>query len=189
MKEIAVFASGGGTTLQALYDAVQDGRISGAISFVLTDRPCRAAERADGFEQCRLTRLNRKKDDFHQKMAEAVPDETGLIVLAGFLSILKPPFVQKWRGKIINTHPSLLPDFGGKGMYGSRVHRAVLDARASESGCTVHYVDESIDGGAIIAQRRVPVLREDSVGTLSERVQRAEKEVLVKAVADLCRNG
>ena len=92
---------------------------------------------------------------------------------------------EQWAGRLINTHPSLLPKFGGKGMYGLRVHEAVIAAGEKESGCTVHYVNTTVDGGDIIAQTRVPVLMDDTPATLAARVQAAERNLLPKVVEQL----
>ena len=105
-----------------------------------------------------------------------------LIVLAGYLSILPSDFLQRWEKKIINIHPSLLPKFGGKGMHGNHVHKAVLAAKEEKSGCTVHYVTEEIDGGEIILQREVPVYAEDTVELLQERVLEQEHILLPEAI-------
>ena len=102
----------------------------------------------------------------------------GLIVLAGFLSVLPPSFVRQWEGRIINTHPALLPKFGGKGMYGDRVHAAVLAAGETESGATVHLVTEELDAGPVLAQQRVPVEPGDTPESLRRRVQTAERVAL-----------
>jgi phosphoribosylglycinamide formyltransferase 1 len=112
------------------------------------------------------------------KMVNAVrPD---VILLAGFLSYLHLP--EKYKGKVLNVHPSLLPKFGGKGMYGIKVHQKVLKAGVKETGCTVHYVDEEYDHGPIILQRKVPVLANDTPETLMERVMEAEREAYPEAV-------
>jgi phosphoribosylglycinamide formyltransferase-1 len=105
-----------------------------------------------------------------------------LIVLAGFLSILTGEIVQRYSGKMINLHPALLPKFGGKGMYGEKVHRAVLDAGETESGCTVHLVDAGTDTGPILLQRTVPVLPHDTPETLAERIHPEEHIAIVEAV-------
>jgi phosphoribosylglycinamide formyltransferase-1 len=108
---------------------------------------------------------------------------TDLIILAGFLSILEGEILDAYRGRIINLHPSLLPKFGGPGMYGDRVHRAVLQAGETESGCTVHLVDAGTDTGPILVQRRVPVLPGDTVETLAERIHHEEHIAILEAAA------
>ena len=103
-------------------------------------------------------------------------------MLAGFLSILRGPLIAAYAGKIINLHPSLLPKYGGPGMYGERVHRAVLAAGETESGCTVHLVDEGTDTGPILLQRKVPVLPGDDADTLAQRIHAEEHAAIVDAV-------
>jgi phosphoribosylglycinamide formyltransferase 1 len=112
------------------------------------------------------------------KLINAVKPD--VVLMAGFLSYLHLP--ERYKGKVLNIHPSLLPKFGGKNMYGIRVHQAVLKAGETESGCTVHYVDEEYDRGPIILQRKVPVQPDDTPETLQERVQEAEREAYPQAV-------
>ena len=109
-------------------------------------------------------------------------EKISYIVLAGYLSILSEKFVKKWERKIINMHPSLLPKFGGKGMYGLKVHEAVLKAGEKESGCTVHYVDSGIDTGEPIMSMKVPVLEGDTPEILQKRVLEKEHLLLVKGL-------
>jgi formyltetrahydrofolate-dependent phosphoribosylglycinamide formyltransferase len=111
--------------------------------------------------------------------------DADLLVLAGYLKLLPAPVVRRFRQRAINIHPALLPAFGGPGMYGHRVHEAVLASGASESGATVHYVDEQFDRGPIIAQRTVPVLPDDSADTLAHRVLAVEHELLPEVVLEL----
>ena len=108
-----------------------------------------------------------------------------LIVLAGFLAIIPQWFCEKWENKIINIHPSLLPKFGGKGMYGIHVQEAVLASGEKEAGCTVHYVNGEVDGGSIIAQTRIEVQPQDTAETLSQRIQEKEKELLPRVIAEI----
>ena len=105
-----------------------------------------------------------------------------LLVLAGYLRLVPAPVVAAYRGRIINTHPSLLPAFGGEGMYGERVHQAVLESGARETGVTIHLVDEVYDRGAVLAQSRVPVLRDDTAKRLAARVLELEHRLLTAAV-------
>lgn len=108
--------------------------------------------------------------------------EVDLLVLAGYLRLVPAPVVTEYRGRIINTHPSLLPAFGGKGMYGTRVHKAVLASGAQETGVTIHLVDEVYDRGAVLAQTRVPVQQDDTPERLAARVLQAEHRLLPAAV-------
>jgi folate-dependent phosphoribosylglycinamide formyltransferase PurN len=111
--------------------------------------------------------------------------DADLLVLAGYLKLLPAPVVRRFRQRAINIHPALLPAFGGPGMYGRRVHEAVLASGATESGATVHYVDEQFDRGPIIAQRTVPVLPDDSADSLAHRVLAVEHELLPEVVLGL----
>jgi folate-dependent phosphoribosylglycinamide formyltransferase PurN len=108
-------------------------------------------------------------------------------VLAGYLKLVPAPVVARFRQRMVNIHPALLPDFGGPGMYGHRVHEAVLASQATESGVTVHYVDEQFDRGPIVAQRRVPVRPGDTADSLAHRVLEAEHALLPEVVIDLAR--
>lgn len=176
---IAVFASGTGTTLQALMDNQECYNYQ--VSLVVVNRACQAKERAekDGV----ITFLSKDWQEIDQALTQ---HQIQLIVLAGFLAIIPQWFCEKWDKKIINIHPSLLPKFGGKGMYGMHVHEAVLAAGEQQSGCTVHYVSAEVDGGSIIAQSTVPVVLGDTPEILAQRVQQAEKNLLPSVVGDLC---
>lgn len=113
--------------------------------------------------------------------------DADLVVLAGYLKLVPAPVVARFRQRMVNIHPALLPDFGGPGMYGQRVHEAVLASQATESGATVHLVDEQFDRGPIVAQRRVPVRPDDTPETLAHRVLEAEHVLLPQVVIDLAR--
>lgn len=178
---LAVFASGSGTTLQTLIDSQSACHYH--VSMVVVNRPCLAQQRA---EDAQIVTLLSK--DWHEIDQQLTQQNIQLIVLAGFLAILPQWFCEKWDRKIINIHPSLLPKFGGKGMYGLRVHEAVLAAGEHQSGCTIHYVSAQIDGGAILAQSTVSVMPDDTPETLAQRVQQAEKNLLPQVVRDLIHN-
>jgi phosphoribosylglycinamide formyltransferase-1 len=187
-----VLVSGGGTNLQALLDAEKAGGLgNGKIVLVVSDRgDVYALERAKAAGVPALvaepdktipTNERRQKlSDYILQLAET--HHIDLIVLAGFLSILTGEIIRRYSGKMINLHPSLLPKFGGKGMYGEKVHRAVLDARETESGCTIHLVDAGTDTGPILLQRKVPVLPHDTPETLAERIHPEEHIAIVEAV-------
>ena len=178
---LAIFASGTGTTLQTLMDCQE--RYNYQVSLVVTNRVCLAQERAE--KEGVKTLLSKDWEEIDQTLTQ---QHIQLIVLAGFLAIIPQWFCEKWDKKIINIHPSLLPKFGGKGMYGIRVHEAVLDAGERQSGCTVHYVSAEVDGGTIIAQSIVDVLSNDTPETLAQRVQQAEKNLLPRVIGDLLSN-
>ena len=178
IAHIAVFVSGEGTTLQALLDCQQACHYQ--VSLVVANRECGALARASRAGVPTL--LSRDWEEITRRLREA---GVGLIVLAGYLAIIPEAVCEQWAGRMINTHPSLLPKFGGKGMYGRRVHEAVIAAGERETGCTVHYVSSTVDGGDIIAQTRVPVLIDDTPDTLAARVQAAERQLLPQVVDQL----
>ena len=181
-----MLASGGGTNLQALLDTLGPP----------PDAPARVvrvvSNRADAgaLERARragvpTTVLRDPTDAIELQRALADAD---LVVLAGYVKLVPPAVVARFRERLINIHPALLPAFGGPGMYGRRVHEAVLASGATESGVTIHYVDEHYDRGPIIAQRRVPVHPDDTPDSLAARVLAAEHELLPEVVLDLARN-
>jgi len=194
--KIMVLVSGGGTNLQALLDAQNNGAFGsggsgGEIVLVVSDNPkAYALERAKAAgvsavveePDKRITRDERRQELSDRILRLTETYNINLIILAGFLSILKGEIVRRYSSRIINLHPSLLPKFGGDGMYGERVHRAVLDAGEKESGCTVHLVDAGVDTGPILLQRKVPVLQGDTPDTLAERIHSEEHIVIVEAV-------
>ncbi|MDA3851594.1 MAG: phosphoribosylglycinamide formyltransferase [Spirochaetaceae bacterium] len=183
MLRVAVLISGGGTNLQCLIDAVNTGDLNCKISMVISDRPAGGLERAKN-ASIPYYLLDRKvlKDKLSDSIMALLEDQCDLVVLAGYLSILSHSFIHTWQNRIINIHPALLPHHGGKGMYGLRVHRAVLEAGDKESGCTVHYVTEEIDQGEVILQKKVPVLETDSPEILQERVLTLEHQALGEAI-------
>lgn len=183
---IAVLASGGGTNLQALLDylATRGERRGGDVVLVASDRPnAGALERARraGIENAVLR--GPRAPDGCELTAVLRRHRVDFIALAGYLRLLPKELIAEYPSRIVNIHPALLPAFGGPGMYGERVHRAVLLAGARVSGATVHYVDEEYDRGTILAQWPVPVLADDSVQSLAARVLKVE-HVLYPRVVD-----
>jgi phosphoribosylglycinamide formyltransferase-1 len=189
---ILVLVSGNGTNLQALIDAQATGKLAGGnIAAVLSDRPgVYAIERAVAAgipvfveePDLNLPKPERRRELSDRILSLSREKEISLIVQAGFLSILAGSIIEEYSGSIINLHPSLLPKFGGKGMYGEKVHRAVLDAGETESGCTVHLVDAGIDTGPIRLQRKVPVLPGDTPESLANRIHKEEHIAIVEGV-------
>jgi len=185
-----VLVSGNGTTLQALIDATADGTLASPIATVIADRPCFALDRA-GAAGIRTELLPRSfvgtalSSNVDRCLREA---GVSFVVLAGWLSILDAEFTEAWRGRLINTHPALLPAFGGNGMFGIHVHRAVLSAGETQSGATVHYVDAGVDTGDVIAQTEVPVVPGDTPESLQDRVQAVEKPLLIETIKRMERN-
>lgn len=200
---ILVLVSGSGTNLQALLDAEKEGRFrangnsadgiakdDGHIAAVVSDRAgVYALERAReaGIPALieepdkNLSGKERREELSNRLLGIAHEYQAELIILAGFLSILQGELLSEYEGRIINLHPALLPKYGGAGMYGSRVHEAVLAAGEKESGCTVHLVDAGTDTGPILLQRKVPVLQDDTAESLAERIHKEEHIVIVEA--------
>ena len=164
-KRIAVLVSGSGTNLQSIIDNVENGNLNCEITYVIADREYYSLQLANEIID---STLKESKTDY--------------IVLAGYLSILTEKFIKEWDRKVINIHPSLLPKFGGKGMYGIKVHEAVIKAGEKESGCTVHFVTNEIDAGEIITNVKVPVLEDDTPETLQKRVLEQEHKLLIKGI-------
>lgn len=187
MFKIGVLVSGGGSNLQSIIDKSKSGELQCKVEVVIGDRECYGVERAKeaGIDGYTLDRKVLRKELCRE--IDKIVSERGidLIVLAGFLSIIDEEFVNKWKGRIINIHPSLLPKFGGPGMYGIMVHEAVLKAGEQESGCTVHYVDTGVDSGEIIAQKRVKVLEGDTPEILQKRVLVEEHKLLPESIAKI----
>ena len=181
MKNIVILASGSGSNLQRIIDCIDNGEISGAkVSLVVADRDCYALERAKN-RNIPFQLIKRGKE-FSENLDKILPENTDLIVLAGFLSILKKEFCEKFNGKIINIHPSLLPKFGGKGMWGMNVHNAVLEAGEKESGATVHFVTAGIDEGGIILQQSFEIGANETPEGLAEKVHAVEYDIFPKAI-------
>ncbi len=180
--KIAVFVSGGGTNLQNIIDAIQDGTLQNTeIAMVMADRDCYAVERAlDVDIPTYLLEDRRTFSEDAQHNLEG--EEIDLIVLAGFLSILSKEFTDRWKNRMINVHPALLPKYGGKGMYGAKVHQAVLNSGDEISGATVHFVTDGIDEGEIILQGTFEVEKGDEVSHLQRKVTEVEKEILIEAL-------
>ncbi len=183
---VAVCISGRGSNLGALLDALPEGSPAEVV-LVLSDRAAPGLALA--------TRRSIPADvladpaDAREWLAALDHARTDLIVLAGFLKLVPAAVVDRFRGRIINVHPALLPAFGGAGMYGARVHRAVLASGAHESGATVHLADEAYDRGEILAQERVAVLPGDTPEQLAERVLAAEHRLLPAVVLAAAKAG
>lgn len=193
MVKIAVLVSGGGTNLQALIDAQGRGEIPGGeLSLVVASKPgIYSLERA---QKAGIPSVVLRKKDFASQEAydnaliQTLEDaEIGLVVLAGFLTIIGERVIHKFENRILNIHPSLIPAFCGEGFYGLRVHEAALKRGVKVTGATVHFVNEICDGGPIVLQKAVAVENGDTPETLQLRVmQQAEWELLPKAAALFC---
>jgi phosphoribosylglycinamide formyltransferase-1 len=190
MLNIAVLVSGGGTNLQAIIDRIEDGTVKNTvIRTVICNNPkAKALERAErhGIEAvCISPKQYETRDDFNRALLNAI-DERGidLIVLAGFMVVVPPMIIQKYRNRIINIHPSLIPSFCGKGYYGLHVHEAALKKGVKVSGATVHFVDEGTDTGPIIMQKAVEVKPDDTPEVLQRRIMEEAEWKIMPAVID-----
>ncbi len=189
---LAVLLSGGGTTFQYIQDRIEEGRLDAKTVAVISSR-------ADAFGLERAKKhgipavaVNRKDFQnhgrnaltlFNRKLIETLePYSPDLIALAGFMSLLTPEFVQRWHGRIMNTHPALIPSFCGENFYGDKVHKAVVESGVKITGCTIHFVDEIYDHGPIILQSAVPVEDDDTYEDVARKVQAAEKPLYCEAI-------
>jgi phosphoribosylglycinamide formyltransferase-1 len=191
-KRIAVLVSGNGSNLERLIELSVSGFIDGEISLVISSN-----EKAFALERAKRHSIpshvvhygGRSGGDYSDAILQIVEDcRIDLIVLAGFLKILSVNIISRFMNRIINLHPSLIPSFCGKGMYGEKVHRAVIESGVRITGATVHFVDGGTDTGPIILQESVPVFCDDSVESLSGRVAQVEHRLLPKAVSLFCEN-
>jgi phosphoribosylglycinamide formyltransferase-1 len=190
MTRIAILASGNGTDCEAVLDAVERGQIRDAVvALVIADRPAGVLERArrHGIPGLLIDRRLGKAAGDVILRSTLESSDIDVIVCAGYLSVLDPATVARWRNRIINVHPSLIPAFCGHGFYGEHVHQAVLDAGVKVTGVTVHFVDEGTDTGPIILQEAVPVLDDDDAASLGARVLEVEHRLLPQAVELCCR--
>ena len=178
MLNIGVLISGGGTNLQAIIDETKSGGINGTVKLVISNK-----EDAYGLERARLSKIKAVYETDEDKIIGLLKENNiDLIVLAGYLKIITPKFVDEFRNKIINIHPSLIPSFCGKGYYGEKVHQGVIDYGAKVTGATVHFVDEGADTGAIIMQEAVNVEQDDDAKSLAKRVLEVEHRILKESI-------
>ncbi len=176
---ICILVSGTGTGMDRILDAIKEKRIDCRVAGIIADRKGTGAEEKAAAHGHSVIVVSRKDPDFAGRIDETVsrinPD---LVILSGFLSILPPSLVDRFKNRIINTHPALLPCFGGMGFYGLKVHEAVIRSGSRYSGCTIHFVTGEVDSGPIISQRVVPVFDDDTPETLAHRVKEAEHELM-----------
>ena len=187
---IAVFVSGGGTNLEALLRAQEAGKIPhGEIVLVCASNPgayalTRAANH--GIPGVAISKKEMTQAAFETALSEKLNESRiDMIVLAGFLSVLSAVFVKQWLGRIINIHPSLIPSFCGKGMYGLKVHEAALERGVKLTGATVHLVNEIPDGGQILLQKAVEILPGDTPQVLQRRVMEQAEWILLPQATEL----
>ncbi len=193
MKKIAVFVSGGGSNFMAIHHQIKQGKIPGEIVLVISNNPnCGAIQFAEE-NSIPVLIINETRYSDPHTLNELLTDtclkaEINLICLAGYMKMLPPAFVKQYENKILNIHPGLLPEFGGKGFFGMRVHEAVINSGKRESGATVHFVDEIYDHGPIILQKKVEVLETDTAESLAARILKLEHELFPEVVKAFCEN-
>ncbi|MFN3597619.1 MAG: phosphoribosylglycinamide formyltransferase [Rubricoccaceae bacterium] len=186
---LAVFASGGGSNFGAILDAIDGGRLAAEPALLVVDRPCGAVARAEA-RGVPVAHLSPGAFATPEAFGEALLEALGAaradtVALAGYLRRVPPAVVRRFAGRMLNIHPALLPAFGGPGMYGRRVHEAVLARGCRVSGATVHLVDEEYDTGRIVAQACVPVAPDDTPDALAARVLALEHRLFPEALAAL----
>ena len=182
---IGVLASHEGTTLQAILEACAAGTIAARVVAVISNNSDSGAlrrARAAGADALHLSSKTHPSDVDAAITAALLERGVQVVMLAGYMKKLGPRLLEQYRGRILNTHPALLPKFGGHGMYGRHVHEAVLRAGETESGSSVHLVDAEYDTGRVLDQARVPVLADDTPDTLSARVQERERRLVISVL-------
>ena len=195
MLKIVVMVSGGGTNLQAIIDGVKGGKITNTqiAGVISNNRNAYALKRAEenGIPGlCVSPKDYESREIFNEKLLEAVDGFTpDLIVLAGFLVVIPPEMTAKYKNRMINIHPSLIPSFCGKGFYGLKVHEAALERGVKVVGATVHFVDEGTDTGPIILQKAVEVQQGDTPEVLQRRVMEQAEWIILPRAIDLIANG
>ena len=195
MIRVGVLVSGGGTNLQAIIDAVHNKTITNATLEVVISKKKDAyaltrAKDNNIAAECVCIKDYETRDEFNKALIDKIDSyNLDLIVLAGFLVVLPPELIAKYRNKIINIHPSLIPSFCGNGFYGLHVHEKALERGVKVTGATVHFVDEGTDTGPIIYQKAVEVLPDDTPETLQKRVmEQAEWKILPQAINAIANN-
>lgn len=190
--KIAVLASTKGTDLQAIIDEMKSGKMPGIeLAVVISNKEdCYALQRAkeQGYKTIFIDPEGKTREEFDQEMAKILEENNiDLIVLVGYMRILSTAFVRKFKNRIINVHPALIPKFCGKDFFGSNVHEAVLAAGEKETGMTIHFVDEGVDTGKIILQKKCHVEPSDTPETLKEKVQALEKKCYPEVIRNLAK--
>ncbi len=192
-KNIVIFASGTGSNFVSIYNHIDKGSINARIALLISNNPnCGAIKFANSNNiSTSIIKKDMLKDSSKYQdflLEEILKVEADLIVLAGFLKIIPKEVIAKYEKKILNIHPSLLPKFGGKGYYGDKVHKAVIESRDDFTGATVHFVNAKYDEGPIVFQKKVKVNFDDDVNTISKKVLKIEHEILPFTVKAFCEN-
>ncbi len=195
MLNVAVLVSGGGTNLQAIIDAIDAGKITNAqiVSVISNNKNAYALERAKNHNipaQCISPKDYADRPAFHEALLKALDEvQADLIVLAGYLVVIPEVMIRRYRNRIINIHPSLIPSFCGTGYYGLKVHEGALERGVKITGATCHFVDEGTDTGPIILQKAVEVKQGDTPEILQRRVMEEAEWIIMPKAIDLIANG
>lgn len=184
MKRLGILGSTRGTNLLPIANAIQTLRLPASIEIVISNKenaPILEKAKQLGLKSRFIDPSNQSREMYDQLISSILSSyQVDLIVLIGYMRILSPSFVTRWKNKIINVHPSLLPAFGGK--MDLDVHRAVLASKVKETGCTIHYVTEKVDAGPILLQKKLLVFANDTAESLKERVQQLEAAALIEVI-------
>lgn len=184
MLNIGVLVSGGGTNLQSIIDGTKFGDIKGDVKVVISNK-----EDAYALERAKHNNIESVYETDEDTVIQILKNHNvNLVVLAGYLKIISPKFVESFRDKIINIHPSLIPSFCGEGYYGEKVHQAVIDYGVKVTGATVHFVDEKADNGPIIMQDTVDVSHDDDAKSVAKKVLEVEHKILNESIKLFCEN-
>lgn len=199
MKKIIVLGSGGGSNFLAVINNIKKGYIKDAtVSLVISSKKDAGIIKKAKKEKIKTLYINNSREKINDKegikeseLIKVLENEKpDLIVLAGYMRIVEKSIIKKFKGKIINIHPSLIPKYSGKGMYGLKPHEKVIENKDKESGATVHFVDEGVDTGEIILQRKIKVLKEDTAETLQKKVlEKIEHKILSEAINIVLKKG
>lgn len=184
---LVVLCSGGGTNLQAIIDNIEAGKLNAQIKAVISNNSKSGALERARNHNIPAIHLSHKQfttpEEFDEKLLSILREnETDLVILAGYMKMLSPTVIREYKNRILNIHPALLPSFGGSGMYGIHVHEAVIKSGVKVSGVTVHIVDEIYDHGAIVMQKTVPIMDNDTPESLAERVLKVEHQTYSEAL-------
>ena len=190
---IAILASTRGTDLQAIIDEMNAGKMPDIeLAVVISNKKdCYALQRAheQGFKTVFIDPAEKTRETFDEEMIKILDEEkVDLVVLVGYMRILTTPFVRHFKNRIINIHPALLPKFGGKDFFGNNVHEAVLKSGDTETGMTIHFVDEGVDTGKIILQKKIAIEKDDTPQSLKQKVQELEKKYYPEVIRQLSKS-
>ncbi|MQF64500.1 phosphoribosylglycinamide formyltransferase [SAR202 cluster bacterium AC-409-J13_OGT_754m] len=187
---LGFLASGGGSNLQAIIDACKNGRLKAECCVVISNNSKSKALKRGKSAGIPTAHLSTKTHSTNEQLDLAITEKleehkVNLVILAGYMKLLGPSTVAKFRNRILNIHPALLPRFSGKGFYGKNIHKSVLSSNEKFTGVTIHLVDEQYDHGPIIAQKRIAIMKEDTLESLEQRVLSHEHELYVNTLRQI----